>query len=255
MRYALEFLHTFNLTIFQWSWFFVGALMIGFSKTGISGFLILVIPILADVFGGRESTGIILPMLIVGDLFAVWYYHRHTEWSNIKKLLPWTVVGLALGLTVGKYINDSQFKTLIAIMVLICLIILVYTEMKGERLNVPKKFWFYALIGILVGFASMIGNVAGPIFTLYLLASDFKKNDFMGTTAWFFLIINLAKVPLQIFVWHNITMKSILLAGGMIPAITIGALVGVAIIKKLDDKFFRNIVIAITALATIKLFI
>lgn len=215
----------------------------------------LVIPILADVFGGKESTGIILPMLIVGDLFAVWYYHRHTEWSNIKKLLPWTVVGLALGLTVGKYINDSQFKILIGIMVLICLIILVYTEKKGDSLKVPKKLWFYALIGILVGFASMIGNAAGPIFTLYLLASDFKKNDFMGTTAWFFLILNLTKVPLQIFVWHNISIKSILLAGGMIPAITIGALIGVAIIKKLDDKFFRNSVIVITAIATIRLFV
>jgi len=215
----------------------------------------LVIPILAGVFGGKESTGIILPMLIVGDIFAVWYYNRHTEWNDIKKLLLWTVVGLILGLTVGKFINDSQFKALIAVLVLICLIVLIYTEKKGDSLKVPKKLWFYALTGILVGFASMIGNAAGPIFTIYLLASDFKKNDFMGTTAWFFFIINLTKVPLQIFVWNNISLKSILLACSMIPAITLGALLGVVIIKKLNDKFFRYVVIAVTAIAAIKLFI
>lgn len=251
----MEFLHSFNLTAFQWIWVIVAAFLVGFSKTGISGFTMLVIPILADVFGGKESTGIVLPMLIVGDMFAVWYYNRHTEWSNIRKLLLWTLVGLVLGLTVGKFINDSQFKTLIAIMILICLFILVYIEKKGDSLNVPKKLWFYALTGILAGFASMIGNAAGPIFTIYLLAMDFKKNDFMGTTAWFFFIINLTKVPLQIFVWHNISMRSILLTCGMIPAITAGALLGVVIIKKLNEKFFRYVVIVITAIVAVRLFI
>lgn len=215
----------------------------------------LVIPILADVFGGKESTGIILPMLIVGDIIAVWYYNRHTEWSDIKRLLLWVVVGLLLGSMVGGFINDAQFKMLIAILVLICLIVLVYTERKGDNLKIPKKLWFYALIGIMVGFTSMIGNAAGAIFTIYLLALDFNKNDFMGTNAWFFLIINLTKVPLQIFVWHNISIKSILLASCMIPAIALGALVGTVIINKLNDKFFRYVVIAITAIAAIRLFI
>ena len=243
----------FNLATVQWIWIIVGAFLIGFSKTGIGGFLMLVIPILADVFGGKESTGIILPMLIVGDIIAVWYYNRHTEWSDIKRLLLWVVVGLLLGLIVGGFINDAQFKMLIAILVLICLIVLVYTERKGDNLKIPKKLWFYALIGIMVGFTSMIGNAAGVIFTIYLLALDFNKNDFMGTNAWFFLIINLTKVPLQIFVWHNISIKSILLASCMIPAIALGALVGAVIINKLNDKFFRYVVIAITAIAAIRL--
>ncbi|HZK54304.1 MAG TPA: sulfite exporter TauE/SafE family protein [Desulfosporosinus sp.] len=220
-----------------------------------NGFLMLVIPIMADVYGGKESTGIILPMLLVGDVFAVWYYNRHTKWSNIRKLLPWTAVGLALGLTIGNFINDAQFKTLIGSIILVCLLILVYIEKKGDSLKVPKKLWLYALIGIMVGFSSMIGNAAGAIFTIYLLAMDFNKNDFLGTTAWFFLLLNLTKVPLQIFVWHNISVPGILLACGMIPVIAIGALLGVVIIKKFNDKFFRYLVMAITAMAAIRLFI
>ncbi len=251
----MDLLNMFHLSTLQWIWVILSAFLIGFSKTGINGFLMLVIPILADVYGGKESTGIILPMLLVGDVFAVWYYNRHTKWSNIRKLLPWTAVGLVLGLTIGNFINDAQFKTLIASIILVCLFILVYIEKKGDSLKVPKKLWLYALIGIMVGFSSMIGNAAGAIFTIYLLAMDFNKNDFLGTTAWFFLLLNLTKVPLQIFVWHNISVQGLLLACGMIPVIAIGALLGVVIIKKLNDKFFRYLVMAITAVAAIRLFI
>ncbi|MZK52026.1 TSUP family transporter [Clostridium beijerinckii] len=101
----------------------------------------------------------------------------------------------------------------------------------------------------------MIGNAAGPIFSVYLLATGFKKNDFMGTTAWFFFIINLFKLPLQILFWHNIPIKTIFLTFSMVPAIAIGAVLGVLIIKKLNEKLFRSIILAVTAIAAIRLFI
>lgn len=253
--YKMELIHSFNLTTWQWIWVIAAGFLVGFSKTGINGLMMLVIPILASVFGGKESTGIMLPMLLAGDVFAVIYYNRHAEWSNIKKLLPWSFAGLVLGIIIGSYINDKQFKMLIAISVLVCLGILVYTEKKGDNLKVPEKVWFYALMGIACGFTSMIGNAAGPIFSIYLLAMGFKKNDFMGTFSWFFLIINFTKVPLQVFFWNNITLKTILLTFGMIPAIAIGALLGAVIIKKLNEKLFRYIIIGMTAIASVKLFI
>jgi uncharacterized membrane protein YfcA len=245
----------FNLSIYQWLWVILAAFFIGFSKTGISSFMMPAIPIIAGIFGGKGSTGIILPMLLVGDVFALYYYNRHAEWNNIRKLLPWTLVGLILGVIVGNYINDKQFKAFIAISVLMCLIILIYTEKKGESLKVPKNAVLYALTGMLCGFTSMIGNAAGPIFSVYLLAKGFKKNDFMGTTAWFFFIINLTKVPLQVLFWHNIPIKTVFLAGSMIPAIAIGAVLGVLIIKKLNEKLFHRIIIVVTAIAAIKLLI
>lgn len=250
----MELFHSFNLSMWQWIWVIAAAFLVGFSKTGIGGFTMLVIPILAAIFGGKDSTGILLPMLVVGDIFAVWYYNRHAEWSNIRRLLPWTFAGLAVGLAVGSYINDKQFKMLIAVVVLICLTLLVYMERKGENFKVPQAAWFYALIGVAAGFATMIGNAAGPIMSIYFLAMGFKKNDFMGTSAWFFLIINATKVPLQVFVWHNITVKTLLLALGMIPAITVGALLGASVIKRINDKPFRWIIIAMTAIAAVRLF-
>lgn len=252
-RYMNNILLTLDFNGLQWTTIMITALFVGFSKTGIGGISMIAIPLLAVAFGGKDSTGILLPMLLVGDLFAIWYYRRSVEWRNVFKPLPWAVIGLAIGVIVGNYISDKTFITLIGIIVLFCLGILIYTEKKGKDFKVPKDAWFYIMVGILSGFASMIGNAAGPIFTIYLLALGFKKNNFMGTNAWFFFIINLTKLPLQIFVWHNLGINSLTTTILMIPVITVGAVLGFFVLKKINEKYFRYIVIVMTAIAAIRL--
>ena len=93
-----DWLCSYGLSPWSWGIALVCALCIGMSKTGISGISILVIPLMAALFGGRPSTGIILPMLLMADMFAVTYYHRHAEWKYIIRLLPWALAGIALGM-------------------------------------------------------------------------------------------------------------------------------------------------------------
>lgn len=251
----MQIIHYFDLSLWQWMSIIIAAFLIGFSKTGISGFTMPAIPLIAGVFGGKVSTGIILPIMIVGDIFALYYYKRYAEWNDIKKLLPWTLLGVIFGAIVGSYIDDRQFKIFLSISVLLCLFILIYIEWKGETLKVPKTTWFYTLAGILCGFTSMIGNAAGPIFSVYLLAMGLKKNNYMGTAAWFFFMLNLSKMPMQIFIWHNISLKTISVTFVIIPAIALGALFGALVIKKLNEKLFRVIILTVTALAALKLLI
>jgi uncharacterized membrane protein YfcA len=248
-------LQIMNLNGLQLLTIIIAALIVGFSKTAIGGVTMLVIPFLASVFGGKDSTGIMLPMLLVGDLFAIWYYRKSAEWKKVFLPLPWAILGIILGVVVGNYISDKAFLALIGIIILICLGILVYTEKKGKNVKVPEKAWFYISVGVLSGFASMIGNAAGPIFGIYLLALGFKKNNYMGTNAWFFFIVNLIKLPMQIFVWHNIGIRSVAIAAVMLPIITLGAVLGFYILKKINEKIFRYIVITMTAIAAIKLFV
>ncbi|NTW72900.1 MAG: sulfite exporter TauE/SafE family protein [Eubacteriaceae bacterium] len=237
----------------QWLFLILCALFVGLSKTGISGILMPVIPVMAALFGGKESTGIILPMLIVGDLFAIYYYNRHANWKDIGMLIPWTAAGLILGVIVGGHINDATFKMFISLIVIICLLLLVFIERKGGEINIPKGGWFPAVMGILSGFASMIGNAAGPIFSIYLIAMGMKKNQYLGTTAWFFFLVNVTKVPLQILFWHNISLDRSFLTLLMIPAIAVGAFLGVMIIKKMNETLFRYFIIFMTAVTAIRL--
>ena len=230
------------------------AVLIGISKTGIGAVSLLTIPIMASAYGGRESTGLILSILLIADMFAVKAYAQHGRWDEIKKLLPSALFGLAVASVVGKYVNDQQFKYLIAGIIILCLVFMVWQEIKGGQIKVPKSQWFVLMIGALSGFATMIGNAAGPIFAIYLLALGLNKKNYMGTTAWFFLIINLTKLPLQIFVWKNINLGTAMVALATLPAIFIGTRIGLWVIKALPEKAFRYIILGMTALVAIRLF-
>ncbi|AFL99906.1 MULTISPECIES: sulfite exporter TauE/SafE family protein [Desulfitobacterium] len=249
------FLQMLDLSRIQCVVVIITAFLVGFSKTGINGVIMLVIPILASAFGGKDSTGILLPILLVGDVFAVWSYRKSVDWKKVFAPLPWALIGLFIGAVVGKVINDQVFIILIGIIIIFCLGILMYTEKMGKNFTVPTGTWFYITAGILSGFATMIGNAAGPIFSVYLLALGLQKNDFMGTNAWFFFIINFIKVPVQIFAWHNIELRSFILTAVMTPIIALGAVLGFFIIKKINEKFFRHLIICMTALSALRLFV
>lgn len=244
-----------DFSTLQWILLALCGMLVGMSKVGVPGVSMLVVPTLALIFGGKASTGILLPMLMMADLFGVGYYHRHAEWKYLWKLLPWAFVGIGIALWVGEVVNDNWFKNIIAILVFLCIGLMLWRDRKKGQNLFPDTWWFSALMGVLGGFATMIGNVAGPIFAIYMLAMHLPKNSFIGTGAWFFLIVNLSKFPLHIFVWKTISWNTLALDLMLLPAIAIGAFTGIKLVQKISDKLYRTAVIIVTALSAFLLLI
>lgn len=245
----------FDFTMLQWILLAVSAMLVGMSKVGVPGVSMLVVPTLAIIFGGKASTGILLPLLMMADIFGVAYYHRHAQWKYLWKLLPFAFVGIGIALWVGEVVNDEWFKNIIAVMVFLSIGLMLWKDRKKEQTLFPDNWWFAAFMGVLGGFATMIGNVAGPVFAIYLLAMHLPKNRFIGTGAWFFLIVNFFKFPLHIFIWKTIDLHSLSLNLVLLPAIAIGAFTGIQLIKKISDSVYRTAVIIITALSAFLLLI
>lgn len=222
-------------------------MLIGMSKVGVPGVSLIVIPALAMIFSGKPSTGVLLPMLILADIFGVTYYHRHADWKNLIRMFPWALGGLFLGVWIGDIVNEYWFKKIISVLVFLSLGLML--RKRKESLNYPNRWWFAPLMGILGGFATMMGNVAGPVFAIYLLAMDLPKSRFIGTTAWFFLVINFTKFPLQMFVWNNIKVDYILINLLLLPAIGIGAYLGIHLVKRIPEQSYRTFVILITGVS------
>jgi uncharacterized membrane protein YfcA len=132
--------------------------------------------------------------------------------------------------------------------------VLLWQEIRRSEISVPDYWWFPVLMGLAGGFSTMIGNAAGPVLSLYLLSMHLPKYSFIGTKAWFFMIVNLLKVPLHIFFWHTITVRTLVFDIAMIPAIAVGALAGVAVVKKIPEKPYRIFIMTVTVLASVKLF-
>jgi uncharacterized membrane protein YfcA len=240
----------FSFSTHEFVIFMLVAVFIGMSKTGIQGAGMLAVPLLASVFGGHLSSGILLPMLCLADVMGVWYYHRHASWHHLRKLFPWAAVGTVLGTVVGGFIDDHAFKLVMAVIILISIVIMIWLE-RGRKQEVPDSRWFSTLTGVAGGFTSMIGNLATSVVAIYLLSMRLPKNAFIGTTAWFFLVINWFKVPFHIFSWHTISLNSFLLDLVTLPLIALGAFLGIVIVKKIRDRAYRWFIIAMTIVAAV----
>ena len=254
MQNLAAFIQSYELTSLQWVLLGISGLLIGMSKTGISGVGLMVVPLLANAFGGRPSVGLLLPILILADIFAVSWYNRHAQWKHILRLLPWAFVGIITAAIVGKNISDQTFNKLLAILVLGGVVVLVWRDLRSDKLKIPQSRWFAGGMGLLGGFSTMIGNAAGPVMALYLLSMRLPKNIYIGTGAWFFFIVNLSKVPLHVWSWKTITVNSFLLDLLMIPAIAAGAFFGIWLVRLLPEKFYRILVIVTTLLSALLLF-
>lgn len=222
----------------------------GMAKMGVPGLGLAVVPLMALIFGGKESSGVLLIILCFADIFAVIYYRRHANWKHLIKLFPWAALGVIAGTFFGNLIDDGAFRLTMAIIILASLVIMVVTS-KNKAFDPKHVIWFAALLGILGGFTSMVGNLAGSIMALYLLAMNFKKNEYIGTTAWFFIVINWFKIPFHIWSWQTITLNSFMLDLTTLPFILLGAALGAFIIRKIPEKTYRIFIIAATAVASI----
>jgi len=228
----------------------LAAFLIGVSKSGLKGLSLFNVTLLALAFGSKSSTGVIMPFLVLGDILAVVYYNRHAQWKPILNILPWMVIGILIGVVIGKDLPEQLFKIAMVIIIFVSLGLMVYWDVRKSK-TVPKHWIFASGSGILAGLTTMIGNMAGPFTNLYFLMLRLPKNEFVGTAAWLFFITNLFKVPFHLFVWKTITQETLMLNLKLFPALLIGFFVGARILKYFNDSIYRKFILVVTAIGAI----
>ena len=255
----------------------LGAFCVGFSKTGISGLGIIPVSLFAVVFQRQnqtlQSSGYLLPLLIIGDIFSVVLYRRHAQWSYLMKIFPWAAGGIVAAFFALKYVNaaavghlDQQKANDVLAKQLIggLLTFLVAFQMirwylasrkpanKEEAPEPAHGMLYAAVMGISGGFATMIANAAGPIMALYLLAMRLPKMEFVGTAAWYFLILNVFKVPFSANL-SFITADSLVVNLKLVPFVVIGALLGPLAIHRIPQKLFEWLALSLAGIFGLKL--
>jgi uncharacterized protein len=189
----------------------------------------------------------------VGDVFAVAYYRRHAIWSHLFRLLPYAAAGIVIGYFALDHVNDRQLRPIIGSIVLIMLALSYWRTWRGgDRLAVPSGHWFPAIIGLSAGVTTMMANAAGPILVIYFLAMRLPKDAFIGTGAWYFLLLNCFKVPFSADL-NLINGDSLRFNLILAPLIVVGALAGVPVARRLPERAFAIAVQWLAALGAIKL--
>jgi hypothetical protein len=260
-----------HLEPWQWAVAALGAFIAGVSKSGIAGLGILCVAIFTSVLPAKQATGLVLPLLIFGDIFAVATYRRHTVWRHLWRLFPWTALGVLFGSLALGQLNDTAMRRLIGGIIVSMFVLHVWRKrfrmesrpraeapagappaVASEEWASSAPPWFAVVVGVLAGFTTQVANAAGPIMILYLLAMRLPKMEFLGTGAVFYLCLNLFKVPFMAAL-GMITPASILANLQLAPAVMAGALAGRWLVDRINQQWFELIALALTLVAGLRL--
>jgi uncharacterized membrane protein YfcA len=257
-----------TITLWEFTALAAAAALVGFSKTAVSGANTVSLAVFAAVMPARESTGVLLPVLIVGDVLAVLTYRRHAHWPTLWRLFPAVAVGVVAGAVFMLWADDAAVRTSIGAILLLMAGVTVWrrhnaakeaqdaspaaTAGPGDRDTAegagpaPSAGRLKARsYGVLGGFTTMVANAGGPVMSLYLLSAGFRKLGFLGTSAWFFLIVNVFKVPVSVHL-HLIGTRSLTLDAALALFVVPGALIGKACVSKINQRIFEQLVIGAT---------
>jgi uncharacterized membrane protein YfcA len=237
----------------QWLLAILAGLGIGVAKSGFSGVSMLHVLVFAFLFGARDSTGVVLPMLIVGDICAVLAFQQHARWDYVRRMLPPACLGVVIGWALMNRMNESMFKPLIGS------VILGLSGLQVARMRRPDWFadfpharWFAWTLGLLAGVTTMLANAAGPIMALYFLALSLPKLEFVGTSAWFFFIVNCFKVPFSVEL-GLIRADTLLFNLVLVPCIAAGLIGGRWLVKRVPQRLFDGLLLTFAAIAALRL--
>jgi uncharacterized protein len=244
-----------DLQPIQWAVGALGAILAGISKTGLAGLSGLSVAIFAKVFPSKQATGLVLPLLILGDFLAVLIYRQHAQWRYLRKLFPWTAAGVVLGYFALAHVSDRGARYLIG-GIIIGLAALSYwwrNQSSSVEQRALSVHWSVgASIGVAAGFITLIANAAGPLMAMYFVAMRLPKLEYVGTAAVFFMLLNLFKVPFMVDL-GLINFASIKFNLMLAPGVLVGVAAGRWLLARINQSAFEQTVLILSATAGILL--
>lgn len=225
------------------------AVLMGFSKTGLPGAATPAVALMAAAFpdNAQLSVGAMLPVLLIGDVFAVGWFGRDAVWPRLLRLFPYVVLGMVPGCLVLWWLSGNQMRPVVGGLVLGLLALEILRQALG-RTRVPDRPWFVAAAGVLAGFCTTVANAGGPVMTIYLLSQGLLKEQFVGTCAWFFFLLNLAKV-VPFAMQGMLTRQSVGFGLALGPVAIAGALAGAWLLGRIPQRVFNALMFVLAGVA------
>jgi uncharacterized protein len=237
----------------QWALAVVSAFCIGLAKAGFAGIGMVAVILFANMFGARDSTGVVLPLLIAADIGAVSIYRNHARWDYIRRTLPAAAVGVVIGAFLLSRLDNATFRPILGGLILtLTLAQLARMRWLASTPALSHSRTLALSLGLLAGLTTMLANAAGPLAALYFVAVGLPKFEVVGTLAWFFFLINLFKLPFSvgIGVVHS---SSLVFDAVLFPAVVAGLLAGRWLIHRIPQRAFDAMMLIFAAVASLRL--
>ena len=227
----------------------------GLAKTGLPGVSIPAVLLMVEAFpnDAKASVGAIMPVILLGDLFAVAWFQRHADWARLWRLFPYLAVGMAIGAWVLSRTAGNGLRPILGWLVAAFLVV-EFGRQCFRWESLPSQSWFAAATGLVAGFGTMVGNAAGPVMTIYLISRGMKKQEFIGTCAWFFFIVNISKLPIMSSL-GMLTSDTLVFGMTVAAFVPVGSILGIWLLKIIPQRPFDMLALSLAGLAAIRLIV
>lgn len=230
-----------------------GAFCLGFSKTGFPGLALVNVLLMAELFGAKESVGIILPLLICADITVYPMFRKFAKWSDVIPLLIPIAFGLVAGyLVLGRIDNRIARPAIGGIILAMVSLQLLRVYRQQFLANLPAAAAFRWGSGLVIGISTMMANAAGPAYSIYALVHKMPKEEFLGIGARTFLLVNIVKVPFLTDL-DIINPKSLAIDAAVLPGVFAGIFIGRRVIARIPQKLFEQLLYLFSIVAGIRL--
>ena len=231
----------------------IAAMAIGLVKGGIGGSLagVIVLPLLTQRMSVAGAVGVAMPLLIMGDFFAMRVYWREWEVRYLKLLLPGAVVGIVIGTVLLVSLPDLVLRRILGITTIVAVIYKLPSD-SMPHLNYGPRDWHGQLAGMAAGLSSTLANLGGPPITAWLLLQRSQPATFVGTITFFFFFVNLAKLP-GYFATGVVDLPLIAGLAWALPLVPPFVWLGRRVINRVNRILFERVMLALLALAGLSL--
>lgn len=229
-----------------------GALLVGLGKTAIGGVVTISVVAFATVLPTRESTGVLLVLLMVGDAIAVWTYRRDAHLRLLTRLITPVLVGVVLGALFLAWAPELWVARVIGgIVVAMAAVEIVQRLVRRSARPAAPRAMSRTVgrgFGSMAGFTTMVANAGGPVMSLYLLRENLAVRGFVGTFAWFFAVVNVVKLPFSIGI-GLLRPERLPLILTLVPCVVLGAIAGRILVGRIRRDVFEWVIL-LTALVS-----
>lgn len=227
----------------------VVGILIGLSKGGMGAVLVvLVTPLLSLVMPTAEAVSFSLPLLIFADVIALYLYWKQWDMHYIRLMLPYAVVGVAVGTVLLATLPDLTLRRVLGIFTFI---FIVYRVLSVRLLTVnyqPRRWHGYAA-GAASGLGSALANTGAPPFTAYMLMQHVTPTVFAATTTLFFAVVNLLKLPAQAMA-GLMDLQHLATSLWVLPIIVGGVFAGRWMVSRINTVSFERVLLLLLLIAS-----
>lgn len=227
-------------------------LIVAMSKAGLLGSLGMVaVPLLTFVMPARDAAGMMLPLLLVMDVIAVWTYRKDADWRILRIMIPGALVGTLIGWVLWAIVSDAMVLLFVGVVTLLFILDAILPLRKKLEGLPPSRGWG-AFWGGFAGFTSFISHTGGPPFQIYVLPQRLSPVLYSGTSAFFFAIVNTAKL-IPYFFLGQLSVSNLTIGLILAPLAVAGVLLGVWLVRRISVKAFYNIAYWLVFVLALKL--